>query len=150
MPFSKVQVAPAAVLANMLKPIASGMASYKGRLCVPQSLYSWPFFVDVGGDVYDPETNCCNEMPIGMGEGLPVRQAGTKFSVVVDGELYALDPFASLNSGKIKVYDEKEDAWKVVIGKVPMCDFSESEYAYLLTGLHGKLHVITKNENTKL
>lgn len=150
MPFSKVQVAPAAVLANMLKPIASGMTSYKGRLCVPQSLYSWPFFVDVGGDVYDPETNCWNEMPIGMGEGWPVRQAGTKLSVVVDGELYALDPSASLNSGKIKVYDEKEDAWKVVIGKVPMCDFSESESPYLLTGLHGKLHVITKNENRKV
>lgn len=149
MPFSKVQVAPAAFLADMLKPIATGMTSYKGRLCVPQSLSSWPFFVDVGGDVYDPETNCWGEMPIGMGEGWPVRQAGTKLSVVVDGELYALDPSTSLCSGKIKVYDEKEDAWKVVIGKVPMCDFSESEYPYLLTGFHGKLHVIMKDENRK-
>lgn len=147
MPFSKAQVLPAAFLADMLKPIATGMTSYRGRLYVPQSLYSWPFFVDVGGETYDPETNSWDEMPIGMGEGWPARQAGTKLCVVVDGELYALDPSSSLNSGKIKVYDEKEDSWKVVIEKVPICDFSESESPYLLAGFHGKLHVITKDAN---
>uniref|UniRef100_A0A5B6YUQ0 F-box domain-containing protein n=1 Tax=Davidia involucrata TaxID=16924 RepID=A0A5B6YUQ0_DAVIN len=147
MPFSKAQVLPAAFLADMLKPIATGMTSYRGTLCVPQSLYSWPFFVDVGGEIYDPETNSWVEMPIGMGEGWPARQAGTKLSIVVDGELYAFDPSSSLNSGKIKVYDHKEDAWKVVIEKVPICDFTESESPYLLAGFHGKLQVITKDAN---
>ncbi|MQM21808.1 hypothetical protein Taro_054853 [Colocasia esculenta] len=147
MPFSKAQVLPTAFLADMLKPIATGMTSYKGRLCVPQSLYSWPFFVDVGGEIYDPETDSWVEMPAGMGEGWPAKQAGTKLSVVVDGELYALDPSSSLDSGKIKVYDEQEDAWKVVVGKVPVHDFTDTESPYLLAGFLGKLHMITKDAN---
>lgn len=147
MPFSRAQVLPTAFLADMLKPIATGMTTYGGRLCVPQSLYSWPFFVDVGGEIYDPESNSWVEMPIGMGEGWPAKQAGTKLSVVVDGELYAFDPSSSLDSGKIKVYDQKEDCWKVVIGKVPISDLTESESPYLLAGFHGKLHVLTKDAN---
>lgn len=147
MPFSKAQALPTAFLADMLKPIATGLTPYMGRLCVPQSLYSWPFFVDVGGEIYDPETNSWIEMPNGMGEGWPARQAGTKLSVVVDGELYAFDPSSSMDSGKIKVYDRKEDAWKVVIGKVPMHDFADTESPYLLAGFHGKLHVITKDSS---
>ncbi|XP_041013525.1 F-box/kelch-repeat protein At1g22040 [Juglans microcarpa x Juglans regia] len=145
MPFSKAQVLPTAFLADMLKPIATGLTSYMGRLCVPQSLYSWPFFVDVGGEIYDPETNSWVEMPNGMGEGWPARLAGTKLSVVVDGELYAFDPSSTLDSGKIKVYDQREDTWKVVIGKVPIYDYADSESPYLLAGFHGKLHVITKD-----
>ncbi|KAJ1406803.1 Kelch-type beta propeller [Sesbania bispinosa] len=145
MPFSRAQVLPSAFLADMLKPIATGLTSYMGRLCVPQSLYSWPFFVDVGGEIYDPETNSWIEMPNGMGEGWPARQAGTKLSVVVDGELYAFDPSSSMDSGRIKVYDQGEDAWKVVIGKVPIYDSADSESPYLLAGFHGKLHVITKD-----
>uniref|UniRef100_A0A1D1ZLG9 F-box/kelch-repeat protein At1g22040 n=1 Tax=Anthurium amnicola TaxID=1678845 RepID=A0A1D1ZLG9_9ARAE len=145
MPFSKAQVLPTAFLADMLKPIATGMTSYRGKLCVPQSLYSWPFFVDVGGEIYDPETDSWVEMPAGMGEGWPAKQAGTKLSVVVDGELYALDPSSSLDSGNIKVYDDQEDAWKVVVGKVPVHDFTDSESPYLLAGFLGKLHVITKD-----
>ncbi|KAF9620440.1 hypothetical protein IFM89_012617 [Coptis chinensis] len=91
MPFSKAQLLPTAFLADMFKPIATGMTMYRGRFCVPQSLYSWPFFVDVGGEVYDPEPNTWLEMPSGMGDGWPARQAGTKLSVVVEEELYALD-----------------------------------------------------------
>lgn len=147
MPFSKAQTFPNAFLADMLKPIATGMTSYMGRLFVPQSLYSWPFFIDIGGEIFDPETNSWEEMPSGMGEGWPARQAGTKLSVVVDGELYAFDPSSSLDSGKIKVYDQKEDAWKVIIGKVPIYDFADSESPYLLAGFHGKLHLITKDAN---
>lgn len=150
MPFSKAQVLPTAFLADIMKPIATGMTSYMGKLCVPQSLYSWPFFVDVGGEMYDPETNAWIEMPIGMGDGWPARQAGTKLSVVVDGELYALDPSSSLDNGKIKVYDQKEDAWKVAISRVPLYDFQDSESPYLLAGFHGKLHVITKNINHEI
>ncbi|CAA6665087.1 unnamed protein product [Spirodela intermedia] len=149
MPFSKAQVLPTPFLADMLKPIATGMTSYRGRLCVPQSLYSWPFFVDVGGEIYDPETDSWMDMPAGMGEGWPAKQAGTKLSVVVDGELYALDPSSSLDSGKIKVYDEVEDAWKVVVGKVPVYDFTDSESPYLLAGFLGKLHVITRDANNE-
>ncbi|RDX81808.1 F-box/kelch-repeat protein, partial [Mucuna pruriens] len=147
MPFSRAGVLPTAFLADMLKPIATGLTSYKGRLYVPQSLYSWPFFVDVGGEIYDPETNSWMEMPNGMGEGWPIKQAGTKLSVVVNGELYAFDPSNSLDSGRIKVYDQGEDAWKVVIGKVPVYDFTDSESPYLLVGFHGKLHFITKDAN---
>ncbi|KHN24790.1 F-box/kelch-repeat protein [Glycine soja] len=146
MPFSGAPVLPSAFLADMPKPVATGLSSYMGRLCVPQSLFSW-IFVNVGGQIYDPETNSWIEMPAGMGEGWPVRQAGTKLSVVVDGELYAFDPSNSVDGGRIKVYDQGEDAWKVVIGKVPIYDSSDSESPYLLAGFHGKLHVITKDAN---
>ncbi|KAK9163183.1 hypothetical protein Syun_004085 [Stephania yunnanensis] len=150
MPFSKAQILPTAFLADMLKPIATGMTSYRGRLFVPQSLYSWPFFVDVGGEIYDPEVNSWAEMPSGMGDGWPAKQAGTKLSVVVDEELYALDPSSSLDNGKIKVYDHQEDAWKVVVGKVPLHDFTDSESPYLLAGFLGQLHVITKDANNEM
>lgn len=145
MPFARSQVLPTAFLADMLKPIATGMTAFRGKLCVPQSLYSWPFFVDVGGETYDPATDSWMEMPNGMGDGWPARQAGTKLSVVVDGNLYALDPSSSLDSGKIKMYDPQEDTWKVILRKVPVIDFADSESPYLLAGFFGKLHVITKD-----
>lgn len=147
MPFSKAQVLPTAFLADLLKPIATGLTSYRGKLYVPQSLYCWPFFVDVGGEVYDPESDSWVDMPVGMGEGWPAKQAGTKLSVIVDGELYALDPSSSLESARIKVYDYENDSWKVVEGDVPIRDFAESESPYLLAGLLGKLHVVTKDGN---
>ncbi|KAJ7946701.1 F-box/kelch-repeat protein [Quillaja saponaria] len=147
MPFAKAQVLPTAFLADLLKPIATGMTSYRGKLFVPQSLYCWPFFVDVGGEVYDPEINSWVEMPIGMGEGWPARQAGTKMSVTVDGDLYALDPSNSLQNAMIKVYDGEGDAWKVFADDVPVDNFTDSESPYLLAGLLGKLHVITTDAN---
>jgi hypothetical protein len=148
MPFRRAQVPPSAFLADMLKPIATGMASFKGQLCVPQSLYSWPFFVDVGGEMFDPKLNVWVEMPQGMGEDWPARQAGTKLSVVVNGELYALDPTSSIDGSKIKVYDASQDSWKVVLKKVPiLLDVTDSESPYLLAGFHNKLHVITKDIN---
>ncbi|KAL8536128.1 hypothetical protein ACS0TY_011674 [Phlomoides rotata] len=147
MPFSKAQVLPTAFLADLLKPIATGMTSYKGKLYVPQSLYCWPFFVDVGGEVYDPETDTWIEMPVGMGEGWPAKQAGTKLSVIVDGDLYALDPSNSLDSAKIKVYNDQDDAWKTIEGDVPIRDLTDSESPYLLASFLGKLHVITKDIN---
>lgn len=150
MPFSKAQSVPAPFMVEMLRPIATGMSTYKGKLCVPQSLYSWPFLVDVGGEIYDPDTNTWQEMPVGMGEGWPTKQAGTKLSIVVDGELYALDPNSSLNSGKMKVYDEAEDAWKVVIEKVPISNFSDSESPYLLANIDGMIHVITQDTNCNI
>ncbi|CBI20047.3 unnamed protein product, partial [Vitis vinifera] len=147
MPFAKAQVLPTAFLADLLKPIATGMTSYKGKLFVPQSLYYWPFFVDVGGEVYDPETNSWFEMPVGMGEGWPARQAGTKLGAIVDDELYALDPSSSADIATIKVYDYQCDSWKVVSTDVPIHDFAEAESPYLLASLLGKLHVITKDAN---
>uniref|UniRef100_A0A0D6QX59 F-box domain-containing protein n=1 Tax=Araucaria cunninghamii TaxID=56994 RepID=A0A0D6QX59_ARACU len=145
MPFARSHIPPTAFLADMLKPIATGMTTLGGKLYVPQSLYSWPFFVDVGGEVYDPAVDSWTDMPNGMGEGWPARQAGTKLSVVVNGNLYALDPSSSLGSGKIKIYDPLEDAWKVVLRKVPVLGFTDSESPYLLAGFLGKLHVITKD-----
>ncbi|XP_062205037.1 F-box/kelch-repeat protein At1g22040-like [Phragmites australis] len=148
MTFSKMQALPTAFLAELLKPIATGMTSYRGKLYVPQSLYSWPFFVDVGGEIFDPETNSWEQMPAGMGEGWPARQAGTKLSAVVDGDLYALEPSTS-DRGKIKIYDPQEDTWKVTVSQVPVGDFAESESPYLLAGLLGKLHLIIKDvDNT--
>lgn len=150
MPFAKAQMLPTAFLADLLKPIATGMTSYRGRLLVPQSLYCWPFFVDVGGEVYDPEIDSWVEMPPGMGEGWPARQAGTKLSVTVEGELYSLDPSSSLDSAKIKVYDHQDDAWKVIAEEVPIRDFADSESPYLLASLLGKLHVITRDANNNI
>ncbi|PIN04149.1 hypothetical protein CDL12_23318 [Handroanthus impetiginosus] len=150
MPFSKAQVLPTAFLADLLKPIATGMTPYRGKLYVPQSLYCWPFFVDVGGEVYDPETNSWVEMPAGMGDGWPARQAGTKLSVTVDGELYALDPSSSLDSARIRVYDHEDDSWKIIEGDVPVHDLTDSESPYLLAGFLGKLHVITKDVNNNI
>ncbi|XP_027106320.1 F-box/kelch-repeat protein At1g22040-like [Coffea arabica] len=152
MPFSKAQMMPTAFLADILKPVATGMTSYRGKLYVPQSLFCWPFFVDVGGEVYDPETNSWVEMPMGMGEGWPARQAGTKLSVIVDGDLYALNPSSSLDSARIKFYDHRDDTWKAVRGDVPIRDLtdSDSESPYLLAGFLGKLHVITKDANQNI
>ncbi|KAJ4889622.1 F-box/kelch-repeat protein [Raphanus sativus] len=149
MPFSKAQLLPSdEFLADMLKPIATGMTCYNGRLCVTQSLYSCPFFYDAGGNVYDPETNLWGDMPSGMGKGWPARQAGTKLSVVVGAELYGFDPSSSsVEDGRVKVYDQEEDTWKVVIGEVPVYDETDSKSSYLFAGFHGKLHFITRDSN---
>jgi len=147
MPFLKAMNLPTAFLADMLKPMATGMTTYRGRLHVPQSLYSWPFFIDIGGEIYNPEMDSWSEMPTGMGDGWPARQAGTKLGAVVDGKLYALEPSTSLDSGIIKIYDDHEDAWKDITPKVPLRDFTESESPYLLVGILGKLNVITKDED---
>lgn len=147
MPFSKAQVLPTAFLTELMKPVAIGVTSYRGRLCVPQNLYSWPFFIDIGGEIYDPITNTWSEMPAGMGEGWPCKQAGTKLSAVVNGKLYALDSSGSSEDAQIKVYDDKDDVWKVVIGKVPSHDLSNCETPYLLASFLGKLHLIMKGTN---
>lgn len=149
MPFSKAQASPRALLSDTLKPMATGMSPYKGKLYVPQSLYSWPFFVDGGGEVYDPEKDAWEEMATGMGECWPARQAGTKFSVVVNGELYALDRSSSSEGAKIQTYDHQEDSWKVV-AKVPIRDLTDSESPYLLAGFLGKLHVIAKDGESEV
>ncbi|WCJ42029.1 Galactose oxidase/kelch repeat superfamily protein [Euphorbia peplus] len=150
MPFLNAQALPTANLADLLKPIAIGMASYRGRLFVSQSLFSWPFFVDVGGEIYDPEMNSWYQMPPGMGDGWPVKQAGTKLSITIDDELYALEPSSSLDSATIKVYDYLNDTWKSLLGEIPFFDFNSSESSYLLAGLLGKLHVITKDASNNI
>ncbi|KQK00009.1 F-box/kelch-repeat protein At1g22040 [Brachypodium distachyon] len=150
MPFVKAQVLPTAFLADVLKPIATGMASYKGKLYVPQSLYSWPFFFDIGGEIYDSELNSWSSMPDGLGDGWPARQAGTKLGMVVNDELYTLEPSSSLDSGQIKKYDSEEDVWRTIVPQVPVHDFTDAESPYLLASLHGRLHVITKGANNNL
>ncbi|KAE8721791.1 AGD2-like defense response protein 1 isoform 1 [Hibiscus syriacus] len=100
------------------------------------------------GEVYDPEVNSWVEMPAGMSDGWPAKQAGTKLSITVDGELYALDLSNSPESVRIKVYDFQDDAWKVVVGEVPIPNFTDSGSPYLLAGLLGKIHVITKDANS--
>ncbi|GAB2247549.1 hypothetical protein Droror1_Dr00007431 [Drosera rotundifolia] len=146
MPFSRLHILPNAFLTDLLLPIATGLAMYRGKLYVPQSLYHWPFFIDVGGEVYDPETNSWIEMPNGMGEGWPAKQAGTKVTAVVEDELYALDPSSTMDTVMLRVHDSKDDAWKVVPGEISIYD-AEAESPYLLSSLRGKLHVITKDSN---
>ncbi|KHM98930.1 F-box/kelch-repeat protein [Glycine soja] len=73
----------------------------------------------------------------------------------IDGCLYVLGGFSKSSTMKCvkggllsrQVYDQGEDEWKVVIGKVPVYDFTESESPYLLAGFRGKLHFITKDAN---
>jgi len=45
------------------------------------------------------------------------------------------------------MYDHEEDVWKIVLEKVPIVDFTESEFPYLLMGFQGNLNVITKHVN---
>ncbi|WOL13390.1 F-box/kelch-repeat protein [Canna indica] len=149
MPFSKAKLSPTPFLAELLKPVAIGAPSYRGRLCVPQSLYSWPLFVDVGGEIYDPGTNTWAEMPAGMGEGWPAKQAGTKLSAVLNNELYASDPSGSLDGGQLKVYDHQDDAWKVVIGDVPVHNLSNCETPYLLASLLRSLSLVKLKHGLK-
>lgn len=150
MPFAKAQVLPTAFLVDVLKPIATGMAPYKGKLYVPQSLYSWPFFFDIGGEIYDPDLNAWSTMPDGLGDGWPARQAGTKLGIVIDDKLYTLEPSSSLDSGQIKRYNSEEDTWVTISPQVPVNDFTDAEAPYLLAGLRGRLHVITKAANNTL
>ncbi|KAL6899286.1 hypothetical protein ACP4OV_005944 [Aristida adscensionis] len=150
MPFAKAQVLPTAFLADVLKPIATGMTPYKEKLYVPQSLYSWPFFFDIGGEIYDPELNSWSTMPDGLGDGWPARQAGTKLGIVVNDKLYTLEPSSSLDSGQIKRYNSEEDTWITIAPQVPVNDFADAEAPYLLAGLNGRLHVITKVANYTL
>jgi len=147
--FSKSQALPTA-LADLLKPIATGVTSYRGKLYVPQSLYSWPFAVDVSGEIFDPETNSWEQMPTGMGEGWPARQVGTKLSTVIDGNLYALEPATSSSSSKIKMYDAQEDTWKVAVSQARVGTFDESDSPYLLVGFLGKLHLIIKDAGSRI
>ena len=147
MSFAKALLLGTAFSADSPKRIATGIASYKGKLFVPRSLYNRPFYVDVGGEVYDPETNSWLEMPVGMGEGWPPRQEIPKLSAIVDNELYAVDPSTSSNFITIKVYDHQCDSWKVASSDVPIDDFAVAYNQYLLTSLLGKLHVITKDAN---
>uniref|UniRef100_A0A7N0UDX0 F-box domain-containing protein n=1 Tax=Kalanchoe fedtschenkoi TaxID=63787 RepID=A0A7N0UDX0_KALFE len=147
MPFSKAQAMPAALLADLLKPIATGIVSYQGKLFVAQSLYCWPLFVDVGGEVYDPVSNSWDEMPPGMGQGWPAKQAGAKLSATINGNLYGLDPSSSVDNAQIKIYDHKHDTWEVIARDVPMPSLADSEIPYLLAGLLGKFHIITKDRS---
>lgn len=151
MPFSKAQVLPTAFLAELLKPVATGVTSYRGKLFVAQSLCCWPFAVDVGGEVYDPELNSWVEMPSGMDECWPGKERGSKrLSATVGGELYALEPSSSLDTAKIRVYDHHDDTWNLVREEVPIYDFSDSESPCLVVGLLGKLYVISKDANNNV
>jgi hypothetical protein len=148
--FSKSQAMPTAI-ADLLKPVAAGVTSYGGKLHVPQSFYSWPFAVDVGGEVFDPETNSWEQMPAGMGEGWPARQAGTRLSAVVEGDLYALEPATSSSGGcEIKMYDAQEDAWKVAVSQVRAGAFDESDSPCLLAAFLGKLHLVVKDMGSRI
>lgn len=89
-------------------------------------------------------------MADGLGDGWPARQAGTKLGIVVNEELYTLEPSSSLDSGQIKRYDSEQDTWKTIVPQVPVHDFTDAEAPFLLAGLHGKVHVITKEANNNL
>ncbi|KAI5077314.1 hypothetical protein GOP47_0007138 [Adiantum capillus-veneris] len=112
MPFTKAQVLPTAFLADMLKPIATGMASYKGKLFVPQSLYSWPFFVDVGGEVFDPVSETWSEMPRGCSEkGSPAAGPAQSFPLA---SASALSSSAAVSGSFTETESEQ---WKTIARK---------------------------------
>uniref|UniRef100_A0A0A9GK59 Uncharacterized protein n=1 Tax=Arundo donax TaxID=35708 RepID=A0A0A9GK59_ARUDO len=89
-------------------------------------------------------------MPDGLGDGWPARQAGTKLGIVINDKLYTLEPSSSLDSGQIKRYDSEQDTWTTIEPQVPVNDFTDAEAPYLLAGLHGKLHLITKAANSTI
>ncbi|KAL8209531.1 hypothetical protein R6Q57_006263 [Mikania cordata] len=70
-------------------PSISFSKAHMLELHILLGLFFWPYYFDQAGEVYDPETNSWVDMPIGMSDGLHV--VGAKFSVNVDGNLYALD-----------------------------------------------------------
>eukprot|EP00271_Cylindrocystis_brebissonii_P006330 TRINITY_DN19065_c0_g1_i1.p1 TRINITY_DN19065_c0_g1~~TRINITY_DN19065_c0_g1_i1.p1 ORF type:complete len:492 (-),score=67.81 TRINITY_DN19065_c0_g1_i1:477-1952(-) len=147
MPFSKSPTLPASVLSDSLRPTATGLAVVNHRICVTQSLYHWPFFVDIGGEIYDPTTKTWTEMPQGMGEGWPVKQGGTKVSAVVGERLYGLDPHG-LNSGTgglLRSYDPAMDAWRREALPPLRLEASVAEAPYLLASLNGRLYVMMKD-----
>jgi len=69
---------------------------------------------------------------------------------VIDDKLYTLEPSSSLDSGQIKRYNSEEDTWVTILPQVPINDFTDAEAPYLLAGLRGRLHVITKAANNTL
>jgi hypothetical protein len=151
------------------QPMASGIAVLRGRLCVPHSLYSWPFFVDAGGELFDIASQSWLPMPPGMADGWPAPQAAAKPAVAVAGRLLALDPSSphqhqhhgccsnsssidssSINcsSSIIRAYDELTDSWiPLPLPKLPVVldDFSASDCPFLLASLRTGLHVVTKD-----
>ncbi|KAK1581352.1 hypothetical protein Q3G72_005229 [Acer saccharum] len=75
----------------------------------------------------------------------PVINAWSEVSPMSIGRAYY--PSTALDSAKIKVYDYQDDTWKIVVGDVPIANFTDTESPYLLAGLLGKLHVVTKDAN---
>ncbi|KAJ0710744.1 putative F-box domain, kelch-type beta propeller, F-box-like domain superfamily [Helianthus annuus] len=138
MPCSKAN--PTAFLEGSHDLVRIGLASYRGKLYVPQRFSSVG-----GGEVYDPETNLWMDMPTGMAEGWPPC-FGTNQSVIVDGDLYALYRGLSSEDAKVYLYNHHDASWKVVVGYVPLHDKSR----YMLMGLLGKLHVVTKDDNDNI
>ncbi|KAI7741810.1 hypothetical protein M8C21_003243 [Ambrosia artemisiifolia] len=85
MPCAKAH--PTAFLLGSHDQVKLGLASYRGKLYVPQ-LFCHLSLLTIGGEVYDPETNLWVDMPTGMAQGWPAC-LGTRLSVIVDGNLYA-------------------------------------------------------------
>ncbi|KAK7338743.1 hypothetical protein VNO77_19373 [Canavalia gladiata] len=85
--------------------------------------------------------------PISVGEGWSARKTGTKLSVTINNDLYALGPYNSPDSAKIKVYNYEGDTWRAIARDIPIHDFFDSESPYLSAGLLGKVDVITKDTN---
>ena len=52
-----------------------------------------------------------------MCEGWPVKQTGTKLSVVVNGELYAFDPSNYVDSGRIRYMIKERMNGKLLLEK---------------------------------
>lgn len=130
--FKKAQVLPTAFLVDLLKPIATGMTSYRGKLFVPQSLYFQPFFFHAGEEVLDPEVGSWEDMPAGM-----ASKAGRNQVEHHCGRTLHPNTSSSFDSAKMKVYDHQDDAWKVVAEDVPVSDFADPETPCLLAGLVG-------------
>lgn len=144
MKFSRAPPLPAAFLEEVLRPTATGLAVLDGCLCVTQSLYHWPFFIDIGGEIYDPKTDAWTEMPQGMGEGWPVRQGGSKMCAVMGNKVYGLDPSGS-RGALVRSYDKEMDAWtRLALAPLQLGGGGE-EAPFLLACVRGKLYALVKD-----
>lgn len=139
------QALPAAFLAGVLLPTATGLAVLpNSRLAVTQSLYHWPFFIDIGGEIFDPEAQSWEGMPQGMSEGWPLKQGGSKLSAVVCGRVFSLQPDGDAAGARLLAYTAASDSWqRCALQPLPL-ELHNAELTFLLASLNNALTIIFK------
>ena len=139
------QALPAAFLAGVLLPTATGLAVLpNSRLAVTQSLYHWPFFIDIGGEIFDPEAQSWEGMPRGMSEGWPVKQGGSKLSAVVGGRVFSLQPDGDAAGARLLAYAAASDTWQRCALQALPLELHDADLTFLLASLNNALTIVFK------
>ena len=139
------QALPAAFLAGVLLPTATGLAVLPdNRLAVTQSLYHWPFFIDIGGEIFEPDTQSWEGMPQGMSEGWPVKQGGSKLSAVVGGRVHSLQPDGDAAGARVVAYTTSSDSWQQCALQALPLELHDAELTFLLATLNDTLTIVFK------